>query len=82
MPHVLLPCTVCAGEEFEVVQHEVAALLKGRVLVGHAVYNDLKVLMLSHPKKHTRDTARSVQWWAMGRRGGGSALALSPFGNV
>ncbi|XP_043189896.1 RNA exonuclease 4-like isoform X4 [Amphibalanus amphitrite] len=51
------PKDLVKGEEFEVVQREVAALLKGRVLVGHAVYNDLKVLMLSHPKKHTRDTA-------------------------
>ena len=47
------------------MQREVAALLKGRVLVGHAVYNDLKVLMLSHPKRHTRDTARLV----LGRTG-------------
>ena len=53
-------CPGPSGEVFEVVQREVAALLKGRVLVGHAVYNDLKVLMLSHPKKHTRDTARSA----------------------
>lgn len=33
-----------SGEEFEVVQKEVAEMLKGRILVGHALHNDLKVL--------------------------------------
>lgn len=38
---------VCfSGEEFEIVQKEVAALLKGRILVGHALHNDLKVQAL------------------------------------
>lgn len=35
-----------SGEEFEVVKKEVAELLKGRILVGHALHNDLKVLVL------------------------------------
>lgn len=39
------------------VQRQVAALVKGRTLVGHALKNDLAVLMLSHPKSDTRDTA-------------------------
>eukprot|EP00903_Cladosiphon_okamuranus_P007214 g7002.t1 len=38
-------------------QEEVAAILKGRVLVGHALHNDLKALMMSHPPRATRDTA-------------------------
>ncbi|XP_077005192.1 RNA exonuclease 4 [Tamandua tetradactyla] len=46
------------GEEFEVVQKEVAELLKGRILVGHALHNDLKVLFLDHPKKNIRDTQK------------------------
>ncbi|KAJ7087368.1 ribonuclease H-like domain-containing protein [Mycena belliarum] len=41
---------------FEEVQKQIAALLKDRVLVGHAVFNDLKVLFLSHPRPQTRDT--------------------------
>ncbi|XP_062816314.1 RNA exonuclease 4 [Anolis carolinensis] len=47
-----------AGEEFRVVQAEVAGILKGRILVGHAVHNDLKILFLDHPKKNTRDTQK------------------------
>lgn len=33
-----------SGEQFAVVQKEVAEMLKGRILVGHALHNDLKVL--------------------------------------
>ena len=32
-------------------------LLKGRILVGHALKHDTKVLFLDHPKRHIRDTA-------------------------
>lgn len=46
------------GEEFETVQKDVAKILKGRMLVGHALKNDLQVLMLSHPPKLIRDTSR------------------------
>lgn len=46
------------GEEFTVVQKEVSDLLKGKILVGHSLKNDLSVLFLSHPKRNIRDTAR------------------------
>lgn len=39
------------------VQAEVAALLRERTVVGHALHNDLKALMLEHPKRLVRDTA-------------------------
>lgn len=45
------------GRSFEEVQEDVATLLHGRILVGHALKNDLSVLMLSHPKQDTRDTS-------------------------
>ena len=31
------------GEDFEVVQKEVSEILNGRLLIGHAIHNDLKV---------------------------------------
>ncbi|KAF5827595.1 hypothetical protein DUNSADRAFT_362, partial [Dunaliella salina] len=31
---------------------------QGRLLVGHGLSNDLKAMMLDHPRKDTRDTAR------------------------
>ncbi|KAK9150406.1 hypothetical protein Syun_008715 [Stephania yunnanensis] len=45
------------AKDFWVVQKEVAELIKGKTLVGHALHNDFKVLLLSHPKKDTRDTS-------------------------
>ena len=43
---------------FEQVQEDVAALMKGRVIVGHAIKNDLEAMMLGHPKRDIRDTSR------------------------
>ena len=40
------------------VQKDVAQVLKGRILVGHAVQNDLQALFLSHPSRDIRDTSR------------------------
>lgn len=37
---------LCPAEPFSKVQAEVAALLKDRILVGHALHNDLKVTPL------------------------------------
>ncbi|KAK7249692.1 exonuclease [Aureococcus anophagefferens] len=42
---------------FAECQRAVASLLEGKVLVGHALHNDLKVLLLPHPRTATRDTA-------------------------
>lgn len=39
-------------------QTKVADLIKDKVLVGHALQNDLDVLMLSHPRTMIRDTAK------------------------
>eukprot|EP00088_Acartia_fossae_P030994 TRINITY_DN3195_c0_g1_i4.p1 TRINITY_DN3195_c0_g1~~TRINITY_DN3195_c0_g1_i4.p1 ORF type:complete len:333 (-),score=49.42 TRINITY_DN3195_c0_g1_i4:174-1172(-) len=39
------------------VQTKVAEIIKRRILVGHAIHHDLKVLFLSHPRKLLRDTS-------------------------
>jgi len=46
------------AREFEDVQKEVSAILTDRILVGHAIKNDLEVLLLSHPKRDVRDTSQ------------------------
>lgn len=51
------PSDLEKGEDFYKVQKEVSDLLSGRILVGHAVHHDLKVLYLSHPKRQIRDTS-------------------------
>ena len=45
------------GEEFKIVQKEISDMLTGRVLIGHSIKHDLKVLFLDHPKKYIRDTS-------------------------
>jgi RNA exonuclease 4 len=44
--------------ELAEVQKAAAELLQGRTLVGHGLSKDLRVLMLSHPRKAIRDTAK------------------------
>ncbi|XP_050360266.1 uncharacterized protein LOC126780052 [Nymphalis io] len=46
------------GDDFEIVQKEVSELIRGKILVGHSLKNDLGVLFLSHPKHNIRDTSR------------------------
>ncbi|KAA8526795.1 hypothetical protein F0562_008976 [Nyssa sinensis] len=45
------------AKDFRFVQKKVAELIKGRILVGHALRNDLKALLLSHLKQDLRDTS-------------------------
>ncbi|PVZ96826.1 hypothetical protein BB558_006742 [Smittium angustum] len=45
------------AEPFDKVQQEVANLIKDRILVGHAISNDMKALKLYHPPSLTRDTS-------------------------
>lgn len=42
---------------FKEVQGDLRVLLTGRVLVGHAVKNDLNALLLKHDKRYVRDTS-------------------------
>ncbi|KAJ6259266.1 hypothetical protein Dda_6165 [Drechslerella dactyloides] len=41
----------------EEAQQRVHEIIEGKILVGHAIHNDLDALFLSHPKRDTRDTA-------------------------
>ncbi len=44
--------------DLRTVQTKVSELLRGRILVGHALRNDLKALLLAHPRRDIRDTSR------------------------
>lgn len=52
------PRNMTTARSFEEVQADVAQIMKDRVIVGHAIKNDLAVMMLSHPKRDIRDTSR------------------------
>jgi RNA exonuclease 4 len=49
---------MATARSFEDVQADVGAILKDRVIVGHAIKNDLEAMMLGHPKKDIRDTSK------------------------
>jgi len=51
------PQDLKGAENFKIVQQEISDLLQGRVLVGHALKHDTKVLFISHPKRDIRDTS-------------------------
>jgi RNA exonuclease 4 len=52
------PEDMAIARSFEEVQQDVAVILMDRVLVGHAVKNDLEALILTHPKRDIRDTSK------------------------
>ncbi|MCJ1257793.1 3'-5' exonuclease [Lignoscripta atroalba] len=54
----ITPQLLRSARSLEVVQTHVAELLNGKILVGHAIRNDLDALMLGHPKRDIRDTSR------------------------
>ncbi|XP_030549764.1 RNA exonuclease 4 [Rhodamnia argentea] len=62
------PSDMRKAKDFCTVQNKVAELIKGRVLVGHALHNDLKALLLTHPKGDIRDTSEYLPLQKEGRR--------------
>jgi RNA exonuclease 4 len=54
----IAPKHMATARSFEEVQAQVAELLKDRILVGHDVKHDLEALLLDHPPKLIRDTAK------------------------
>ncbi|EKD18328.1 uncharacterized protein L3040_004717 [Drepanopeziza brunnea f. sp. 'multigermtubi'] len=52
------PKNMPTARDFDQVQKEIAAILKGTILVGHAIQNDLAAIMLGHPRRDIRDTSK------------------------
>ncbi|TNN38371.1 Interferon-stimulated exonuclease-like 2 [Liparis tanakae] len=51
-------CDLVNATPYAEARREILRLLMGKVVVGHAVHNDFKVLGYSHPAALTRDTSR------------------------
>ena len=67
------PKDISTRSAMDVVQcrKKVAELLRDKILVGHALKNDLDALLLNHPKENIRDTAKYRPFQrASGRNGG------------
>ncbi len=54
----ITPQLLRSARTLEAVQADVAKLFDGKILVGHAIKNDLEALLLSHSKRDIRDTSR------------------------
>ena len=52
------PKNMQKARSLEQVQADISKVLNGNVLIGHSVRNDLDALLLGHPKRDIRDTAR------------------------
>ncbi|KAJ5929253.1 hypothetical protein N7454_007101 [Penicillium verhagenii] len=66
----IAPKHMVEARSLEGVQKEVAEIMNGRILVGHAVSNDLDALLLGHPKRDIRDTSKHPEYRKIA--GGGS----------
>lgn len=66
----IAPKHMVTARGFEEVQAQVAQILRGRIIVGHDVKHDFDVLMLDHPRKDIRDTAKfsGFKKYANGRK--------------
>ncbi|XP_068425118.1 interferon-stimulated 20 kDa exonuclease-like 2 [Clinocottus analis] len=51
-------CDLVNAMPYAEARKEILRLLMGKVVIGHAVHNDFKVLGYSHPAALTRDTSR------------------------
>ncbi|KJZ79424.1 RNA exonuclease 4 [Hirsutella minnesotensis 3608] len=58
------------ARDFDEVQRQVTDIVKDRVLIGHDIKHDLSALMLSHPPRDIRDTAKypSFRQYGNGRK--------------
>ena len=66
----IAPKHMVEARTLEHVQKEIAEIMSGRILVGHAVSNDLDALLLGHPKRDIRDTSKHPPYRKIA--GGGS----------
>ncbi|XP_056300633.1 interferon-stimulated 20 kDa exonuclease-like 2 [Pseudoliparis swirei] len=51
-------CDLVNATPYAEARREILRLLMGKVVIGHAIHNDFKVLGYSHPAALTRDTSR------------------------
>jgi RNA exonuclease 4 len=52
------PHNIIDAPDLATVQQQVTQLLEGRVLIGHSLKNDFRVLLLGHPRGSIRDTSK------------------------
>ncbi|KAG0230462.1 3'-5' exonuclease [Actinomortierella wolfii] len=78
----ITPRHLATAVEFKEAQKKVADIIKDKVLVGHAIQNDLQALLLDHPQRLIRDTSKYKPFrvYAKGRTPGLKKLAQEILG--
>ncbi|KAF9119708.1 3'-5' exonuclease [Mortierella sp. 14UC] len=61
----ITPKHLATAIEFKDAQKQVADIIEDKIVVGHAVHNDFKALMLDHPQRLIRDTSRYTPFRAL-----------------
>ncbi|XP_040608460.1 interferon-stimulated 20 kDa exonuclease-like 2 [Mesocricetus auratus] len=51
-------CHMANATPFKIARSQILKILKGKIVVGHAIHNDYKALQYFHPKSLTRDTSQ------------------------
>ncbi|KAG0366685.1 ribonuclease H-like domain-containing protein [Gamsiella multidivaricata] len=63
----ITPKLLVNAVDFKDAQKQVADVLEDKVVVGHAVHNDFKALLLDHPQRLIRDTSRYQPFRALAK---------------
>ncbi|KAG9326223.1 hypothetical protein KVV02_001107 [Mortierella alpina] len=63
----ITPKHLLTAVEFKDAQKQVADVIEDKIVVGHAVHNDFKALLLDHPQRLIRDTSRYTPFRALAK---------------
>ncbi|KAF9279740.1 3'-5' exonuclease [Mortierella antarctica] len=63
----ITPKHLVGATEFKDAQKQVADIIEDKIVVGHAVHNDFKALLLDHPQRLLRDTSRYQPFRALSK---------------
>ncbi|GJJ78922.1 RNA exonuclease 4 [Entomortierella parvispora] len=63
----ITPKHLLTAVEFKDAQKQVADVIEDKIVVGHAVHNDFKALLLDHPQRLIRDTSRYKPFRALSK---------------
>lgn len=51
-------CHMAKATPFKIARSQILKILRGKIVIGHAIHNDYKALQYFHPKSLTRDTSQ------------------------
>ncbi|KAI1297943.1 3'-5' exonuclease [Mortierella claussenii] len=63
----ITPKLLANAVDFKDAQKQVADIIEDKIVVGHAVHNDFKALLLDHPQRLIRDTSRYQPFRALAK---------------